>query len=181
MQNENANRPADTKIELVRMGEMLTVAVPAMGFRGPAGFMLWFSIVWTTLSLGGFIASIVVRVRFAANVPWMLHIMAGVFSAVGIASLVAAFYMARRRTALVVASGAVTIRQESIFGAREKQLEGLQTAQMGESSMKINNVPVPQLKLMFEGGRSEGLLTGLPVGELKWIATEIRRALGREE
>jgi hypothetical protein len=75
----------------------------------------------------------------------------------------------------VITPESVVVTQQSIFGTREKQWprKDLARAEVGPSSVSINDQPVPQLKLVFSTGKPFGLLTGRPEAELAWLAAEL--------
>ncbi len=88
--------------------------------------------------------------------------------------------LARRRATLTCASRALTVEQQGLFGKKVRQWRPGEIAAVraGPSGMAVNNQPLFELQLHPANGRKVGLLTGRPEPELRWLASELRQALG---
>jgi len=105
------------------------------------------------------------------------------FWLVGIALLLAAINMGRRKAVLAVVDGNLMVYQTSLFRAlrREWTKDQVTAIRAGPSSMSANDVPVLELQIHTNPGATVGLLAGHDVDELRWLATVLRRNLDPEK
>lgn len=168
-------QPADSKVVVERHASGVTLTVPAAGvWRGAKGLAV-FAVLWLVIT-----GSIAVAFNLqGGQFPWWARLMACAFPLVGIGVLARAVNMGRRRAVLAVVGDSLMVLQSSPFRTKrgEWRREQLAAIRVGPSGMKVNDRPVLQLQVQPKEGRKTGLLTGRDETELRWIATELRRAL----
>lgn len=172
---ERAEQPAGSRVIVEQAADALTLTIPAAGlWRGSRGLPL-FSILW----LGFFVAIIVVSIAAGGRLPLPVFLFTGLFVLIGVAMLLAAVNMGRRRAVIAVAAGHLIITQSNLFGmkTRDWPREQLAAIRAGHSGMEVNEVPVIELQVIPLDGRKSGLLAGRDTAELEWLATTLRRAL----
>ena len=81
---------------------------------------------------------------------------------------------------LAVTPDLLAFQQNSAFGMRKRQIPRQQITgvTVGPSGTTVNDRPLLELQIAVRGASSEGMLVGLPVAELDWIAATLRQALG---
>lgn len=178
--------PAGTKIAIERFPDGLTINIPPAGlWRGTQGLFV-FALIWN-----GFIGTITV-VMLAAflggdgkqqNIVWALPAFLSIFWLVGIGILLGSINMGRRRAAIALTGGTLMVIQTGLFGSKQRDWESgdVEAVRAGPSGMTVNDKPVLELQI-FDGGASKfGLLSGRSDEELRWLAAELRAALGVPE
>ncbi len=173
LQPESSN----ARLELNPVG--FTLVLPPTGvWRGSRG-MLLFSFVWC-----GFMAVFTCVFLFASgrtsgsDAPFFLF--TSLFWAIGIAMLLGAVNMGRRRGLLMADAGTLRMAQESLFGRKSWAWprDQLAAIRVDRSGMEVNNRPVVELQVHTRDGRKTGVLSGRDELELLWMATMLRQQLG---
>ena len=177
---EVEQQPAGSPIRLEPRSDGLTLTVPPMGvWKGSKGLfffaLLWcgFMVVFTTAVVLGF------RQGVKAG-PWPMLVFAMVFWAIGLGLLAGAVNMGRRRALLVVDAAGLRVAQAGLFSAKrwEWRREVIADLRAGPSGTSVNDRPVLELQVHPRAGKKVGLLAGREDEELRWMATQLRRALG---
>ena len=163
----------------------MTIEVPPAGLWGGSHGLFAFSVVWLaitvpiSLCVGGGIAFGQPKANGNEAMLWLVPVMMSLFPLVGIALLVAAINMGKRKAALAVTGGTLMVLQTGIFGSKQREwppgdVEAIRT---GPSGIKVNNKDVLELQI-FDGGAAKfGLLAGRSDAELEWMAAELRDVL----
>jgi hypothetical protein len=178
---EVPQRPATARATLEEHPEGVTLTVaPAGVWHGSRGLFV-FSLVWCgfmSALTAGLIVALVVQAGVIGNlcliIPFLLF-----FWLVGIATLLGAINMGRRRAVLAVVGETLMVLQTGIFGGIKKEwVKGqLASVHVGPSGMKVNDVPVLNLQIHARDASVVGLLTGHGDEELEWMAAILRKAL----
>ena len=122
----------------------------------------------------------------AANNPqanadggWALVAFSGLFWAVGIAMLLGAINMGRRKAALAVVAGELMAIQTGIFGSKKREwpCEEVKSIESGSSGMEVNKVPILELQITGTDDIKFGLLAGRAEEEIEWLAYTLRSAV----
>jgi len=176
---ENAAQPLESDVVHERQPDGVTLTVPPAGiWRGSKG-LFFFSIIWLGFMVI-FDGMLLVMTRGGLGFM-MLPFLAGslLFWAIGIAMLVGAINMGRRRAVLAVVGDRLLVLQTGLFGTQrhEWDREELADVRPGPSGMKVNHVAVLELHVVPRQGKPVGLLCGRDNLELAWLATVLRRAL----
>jgi uncharacterized membrane protein YhaH (DUF805 family) len=172
----DVSKPADTDVKIESRAGGLTVEVPPTGLRKVSKGMLTFGVVWclflTVFTIVGFNS----RTFFQDPLPDLLIV---VFWLVGIALIVSAVNMARRRATLQVESGSLSVTQTGLFGTKRREWRrgDIAAVRADASGMEVNNRPVIELQIHPVTGRKAGFFAGRDAHELRWVATELRKAL----
>lgn len=172
---ERAEQPAGSRVVVEQTDDALTLTIPSEGLRRGSRGLLLGGIAWLVICIGMMAVPVVAEGRMPLPVFFSL----GFFVLVGVAMLLGAVNMGRRRAVIAVAAGHLIITQSSLFGikTREWPREQLAAVRAGPSGMAINDVPVIELQVLPRDGRKFGLLSGRDTAELEWLATVLRRAL----
>jgi hypothetical protein len=172
---ETVQKPMASRIE-VKPSNGLTLEVPPAGLRGGSRGLFTFGVVWCL-----FMAIFTFGWSRAgkASVPWGVWGFIAVFWLIGLSMLTGALNMARRRATFVAENGVLKIQQNSFFGAKTWQWRQGEIAaiRVGESGMRVNDVPVLELQVHGVQGRKKGFFGGRDEAELRWVASQLRGAL----
>jgi hypothetical protein len=101
------------------------------------------------------------------------------FTAVGLALILASLNMARRQAALAVTDGVLMALQTGLFGSKEREWQPGEVldVRVGPSGMEINNKPVLELQIVDAHGRKFSMLAGHQETDLYWLAEELSHSL----
>jgi hypothetical protein len=174
---EVAVQPRTSQVRLEETADSVTLAIPPAGLRGSKG-MFSFGIVWC-----GFIAVFTGVFLFTGKkdlgiiAPVLLFL--SLFWTVGLAFLIAAINMARRRALFVATPNELRIAQENLFGKKAWSWAraDLASVVVGKSGVEVNSRPLLELQVYFQNGNKSGFLGGRDEAELQWVAGALRRKL----
>ena len=98
---------------------------------------------------------------------------------IGAGLLGGALNMGHRRATLEAGSGSLRIHESTLFGNRYREWRPGEIAAIraDNSGMAVNDVPIIELQIHPAVGKKVGLLAGRKDDELRWIASELRKAL----
>lgn len=173
-------KPADSKVVIQRQSAGIVLDIPPAGLRkgtkGLFGFaILWclFMVVWTSLVV------FTTREKTLKDFwPFLLFIC--VFWVIGVGLMAKAVSMGRRRATLTAGNSGLTVVQIGPFGDKRREFRRGEIAAVraDASGMAVNDVPIIELQIHPVTGKKVGLFAGRDAGELRWMATELRHALG---
>lgn len=173
------DQPPARRVRVEEVPGGLRLLVPPAGiWRGSRGLML-LAVVWCAI-LSALTAGLVVSgLREAGALAWYVWLFIAGFRAVGAALLLAAVNMGLGRALLTVAGDTLQIEVRGLFGKRRMQWHRgeLAAVRMDASGMKVNDEPVPELRIEPTAGKKVGLMAGRDEQELRWVATLLRRQL----
>lgn len=176
-------RPADSRIEIERFPDGLTIRVPPAGIRKGSSGLFFFSLLWNGFMTVFSVFCVLGLVQGKANDfdgnEWILGLFLGVFWFVGIAMLLGAINMGRRQAALAVTGGQLMVLQTGLFGKKQRDWPAGEVKEIraGPSGMEMNNVPILELQIVDQAGKKFGLLAGRDDAELHWLAWELTQAV----
>ena len=172
-------KPADSQVRIESRVNGLMLVIPPAGLRKDCKGLFAFAIVWCL-----FMAVFTGLMGFAngnktKGPPWFIWIFVGVFWLIGVSILAGAINMGRRRAMLLVENGELRVAQEDLFGAKRRtwRREEIAAIRADASGMAVNDVPIIELQIHPLNGRKAGFFAGRDEQELRWMATELRRAL----
>ena len=148
--------------------------VPPLGLiKGSMGLFL-FACAWCA-----FLIVFTFVVRTQGHDPG-LRIFLALFWLVGLGLMTGAVQLGRRRAILTAGPSGLTMIKSGPLGVKrlEYRRSEITGVGVGPSGMKVNERPVPELKIQLATGREPGLLAGHREDELRWMASELQRALG---
>jgi len=172
---EHLDQPAGSHIVLEATGDGVVLTIPPQGlWRGSKGLLLA-GLIWCAVMA---IFTVLVA-GTAEQAPWPVLLFLAGFWLIGIALLVGAVNLGRRRATLTVRADGLSMRQIGLFGAKQAEWSRDQIASVvaGPSGMEINGVPVLELQIQRKDGRKTGFLAGRSDAELQWLAAVLRYAL----
>jgi len=170
---EVTEQPAGSKVVREEQAGGITLTVPPAGiWRGSRGLFVM-SLCWCAFM--AFFSA--VTLGAGAPLPFLLFSL--LFWGVGIAMLLGAINMGRRRAVLAVVGNNLMVLQTGLFGSKRQHWDGedLDDICTGPSGLAMSNVPVLELQIHPKKGSKFGLLAGRDDNELAWLATELRRGL----
>jgi hypothetical protein len=174
-----AEKPANTQIIIEPSATGLRFMIPPLGLRGGTRGMLGVGLFWCFLmtAFSGFAAFATRGMKHKP--PTIIWLFLAVFWLIGIGLLVGAINLGRRRAIFTFEGGTLRVEQKGPFGIKRFEWHNgdLSTVQAGDSGMKINGVPLMELQFLSVAGRKKSLLRGRAEDELRWLATELRRAM----
>jgi len=170
-------KPADSQVRVEPRPDGVLLVVPPAGLRKGSKGLFGFGILWCLI-----VAVISIAIASAKNVrgnPFVGWALIGVFWLVGLSMLTGAINMARRQAMLLVENGQLKVAQIGIFGAKrwDWNRENIAAIRADTSGMEINNAPVIELQIRPVNGKKVGFFAGRDQEELRWMASELRRAL----
>jgi hypothetical protein len=175
------DQPAGSTAVLERTPEGVSISLSPMGFFKGSKGLGCFSILWL-----GFVSIFgSVSVGIAVNGGSILSALpflgvSTLFGAIGLGMFFAAVRSGRRRAIIDVVGEDLLITRQST-GAPKTQSwhrSEIDRVVVGKSGTEINDVPVMELQIWPAGGKKVGLFAERDDAELRWIAGEIREALG---
>jgi hypothetical protein len=175
-------QPAGSQIVVERFADGLTLQVPPAGLWRGTGGLFVFAILWN--SIIGIITAVMLGAFFGDAMGdksiWILPLFLSVFWLAGIGILLGSLNMGRRRAAIAVTGGTLMVIQTGIFGSKQRDWPpgDVEAVRAGPSGMTVNDEPVLELQIFDGGAHKFGLLSGRSDAELRWLAAELRQALG---
>jgi hypothetical protein len=173
---ETVDKPAASRIEAKPGSNGLTLEIPPAGLRRGSKGLFTMGVIWCL-----FMAVFTFGWSRAgkASVPLGVWGFIAVFWLIGLTMLTSALNMARRRATFAAENGGLKIEQNGLFGAKAWQWRPGEIAaiRVGESGMRVNNVPVLELQVHPVQGRKKGFFGGRDEAELRWLASQLRRTL----
>ncbi|HKS37924.1 MAG TPA: hypothetical protein VJW76_12080 [Verrucomicrobiae bacterium] len=173
------HKPADSRVKVEPRSNGFVLLVPPAGLRKGSKGLFGFSIIWCLFMsvFTGFLVFASGQKSGGTSIGAWAFI--GLFWLVGLGMLAGAINMGRRRAMLLVENGRLSLAQIGIFGAKkwDWNRDGLSAIRADASGMAVNDVPVIELQIHPVGGKKAGFFAGRDEQELRWLATELRRAL----
>jgi hypothetical protein len=177
-------QPKDSLVTLERTADGLTLRVPPLGFFRGSGGIGVFAVMWTASLV--VIACVFGGITLSggsgnlwSGVP-IFGVVMGVFCAVGVFLLVQARRLGSTGVIFDVTADALLVSRASTAGVEQRQWgrEEVSGVAVAPTGTRVNNRPVLQIKVTPRTGRPYGVLAGRQEDELRWIAAELRAALG---
>jgi hypothetical protein len=173
----DVSKPVDTEVKIESHAGGLRIEIPPAGLRKGSKSLFSFGILWCSfMTLFTFMA-----IRSPAKTHEVTpYIFIGIFWFVGLAMIGGAVNMARRRATLLIESGGLRLTQTGLVGTKQREWRrgDIAAVRADASGMEVNNRPVIELQIHPVTGRKAGFFAGRNTDELRWIATELRKALG---
>ena len=166
--------PAGTKILFTHGGDACAFSVPASGmFRGVALFTLIFSLFFVGFPTAMAVA--VISEQTSIGIVFFL----GIFIFIGLAILAYSIKTGTQRVLIAVTPDALAYQQTSLYGTKKRKFSKseITAIDVGPSGTTVNNKPIPELKVSVRGKGNIGLLQGVKIEELHWIAATLRVTL----
>jgi hypothetical protein len=168
--------PPNSKIICLTDADTLTFVLPRTGFRGAAGFFLFFSIFWNAVSWAVFSVFLVdfIRQPNAGEVLGLLFML--VFVAIGVATFLGAIQLAYRKAVILATRDALVVTQKGPVRNREFQWAPGQISSIRRehSGTKINDRPLSELRIYSQDAGHKGFFDGRDEAELNWLAASLR-------
>ena len=174
-----AERPLGSQVEIQRRISGISIIIPPAGLRKGSKGLFAFAIIWC-LFMVVFTCGVVFGTKegSASNLwPFVAFIVA--FWCIGLGLLAGAINMGRRRATLSVDGSTLRVTQVNLFGTKnwEWRRGEISAIRADASGMAVNDVPIIELQIHPVSGKKAGFFAGLDEQELRWLATELRRAL----
>jgi len=169
-------RPAGTKIVINYPDEgRMAVYLPPHGFKGPAAFLLMFSIFWLAISLTIAGAFLFGALSEKSTEVFLACLFAALFPMVGFVMLYFAVRFAREKKFLLIDPERIVLRRQFLGRTRDKERPRAPEERADlVVSYEQNDVPVYKIKLQ-QAQLSFG--SELDREEKEWLAWEINRFL----
>ncbi|MGP8199939.1 MAG: hypothetical protein ACLQU4_10595 [Limisphaerales bacterium] len=174
------DKPADSKVVVHRNVASLVLEVPPAGLRKGSMGLFPFACFWC-LFMAVFTAAVVFGKQAnsakGALPPWPFL---AVFWSVGLGMMAAAVNLGRRRATFTAGKSGLTVTQSGPFGVKRREFRRGDVAAIctGAGSFTVNHARVPELQIHLVTGKKVGLFAGRDAGELRWLAAELRNAMG---
>jgi hypothetical protein len=165
-------QPLDSRVELQRHADGLTLLVPPAGIGRSQPAILLVALIWCSAVALAAIAAIA-----GGAGPGLLITLP--HWAIGIGLLLAAIYLGRRRAVLAVVGDRLLVYQSGPFGGKRGEWAREQIGALcaGPSGTRENQRPILELQIHPIGGKKFGLLAGREAEELRWLAHVLGQSL----
>ncbi len=176
---EVVQKPADSQVRVEPRPNGVLLVVPPAGLRKGSKGLFGFGIVWC-LFVSVFTGILVFASwKKAGSSSVGVCASIDVFWLIGLSMLAGATNMARRRAMLLVENSQLKAAQIGIFGAKkwDWNRDDIAAIRANASGITVNNVPVIELQIHPVNGKKVGFFAGRDEQELRWMASELRRAL----
>jgi hypothetical protein len=174
-------KPVGSKVVLQRHVGSIVLEVPAAGLRKGSMGIFPFACLWglfmTVFTFGTVFGK---KVHVRDKDFWMAFLFLAGFWAIGLIMMAAALNMGRRRATLTAGSSGLTVVQSGPFGVKRREFRPgeIVAIRADASNVEVNHSRVIELQIHPMAGKKVGLLVGRDAGELRWMAAELRNALG---
>lgn len=153
-------KPPGSRCTVERGKGELRITIPPAGLRKGSKGLFSFAIIWLLVTgvicgvalvasgTSGWLATPIIPLAFTL-----------LFVGIGLAMLLGAINMGRRRAIIDVIGDTLVISRQSIFGIRQREWrrDELQAIRVGPSGMKVDDVPILDLQIVEKSGEEFGL------------------------
>jgi hypothetical protein len=171
-------QPPGSQVEIQRRASGIAIVIPPAGLRKGSKGLFSFAIFWC-LFMVVFTSVVVASTLKKSGTPWFAWLFIMAFWGIGLGLLAAAINMGRRRATLSTESGVLRVTQTGPFGTKDREWRRgeVSAIRADASGMEVNDVPIIELQIHPVVGKKAGYFAGRDEQELRWLATELRRAL----
>ncbi len=172
-------QPSGSNVQLEERGTGFRLVVPPAGiWKGSKG-LLFFSLLWCAFMAVFTGLSVFGGHKESGSVPTAFWIFIPAFWLIGLAMLAGAVHLGRRRADLTADSAGLRIETQGLFGTKQREWrrDEIAAVRADKSGMEVNDRPVIELQIHPAAGKKVGFLAGRNEEELRWIASQLRRAL----
>jgi hypothetical protein len=175
-----AEKPADSKVAIQRNAASIVLEVPPAGLRKGSMGLFPFACIWCLFMVLFTSASLFGKQGVQAKDFWTAALFLLGFWAIGLGMMAAAIHLGRRRATLTAGNSGLTVVQTGLFGTKRREFRHGEIAAVraDASNVEVNHRRVLELQIHPVTGKKVGLLVGRDAEELRWMATELRKALG---
>jgi hypothetical protein len=169
-------RPPRSRVNIENSGAGLKITVPAAGLIKGSKGLFFFAQVWCA-----FIGAITGLMIFSKSGPAdaIAFLLVIPFWLIGLGLLAGAINMGRRHATITVSNSELNVMQSGPFGTKIRAWRRSEVATVcaDKSGMEVNGRPVLNLQIRLVQGTKAGFFAGRDEEELRWLATELRKAL----
>ncbi len=175
--------PAGTKIRRESLGsETVIWNIPAVG---KFGFFMFFSVFWLLITgtvSGGFLFAFLTGGKIEGNMPeWVMIPFFGIFWAVGLGMLYAAFRQKYMKQSVTFGSDQITLRKELFGKTSEKSLLRSSISSVSQKEFYQQNYkPIYGIEIRGSDGKIR-FGSALTTEEKIWLVTDFNRVLSGNE
>lgn len=171
-------QPPGSQVEIQRRASGIAIVIPPAGLRKGSKGLLAFAVFWC-LFMVVFTSIVVASTLKKSDTPWFVWLFIMAFWGIGLGLLAAAINMGRRRATLSAEGDLLRVTQTGPFGTkvREWRRGEIAAIRADASGMEVNDAPIIELQIHPVVGKKAGYFAGRDEQELRWLATELRRAL----
>ncbi len=175
----NAPKPTYTDVRLELHKNGLTFTIPSVGIRKGSKGILAFSLSWNLFM------ALFTGLWFAGHRStqgWNSYIVLMCLTTLwglGIATLIAAINIGKRRAIIDVVGETLLISHQSIFKIKQQEVhrDNIESIRLEYCGKESDDVPILNLQINCKQGKMITMLNQLSNNELAWIASELRKAL----
>lgn len=176
-----AARPAGTGVTIERAEGVTTIRVPP-GAKKTARALITMGALWEAITLvvvGTLGYQLITNPSSVQGSPWAGGAFLLLFLVVGVWIIIYGVSLSRRRVVFDIVGDTLLATRQGLRGVRswEWRAGDLERVVAGPSGARVNNRPVPALRIEPRDGRTRMLLQARDEEELRWIAHEISAAL----
>lgn len=187
-QPQRVTQPPQSRAIVEREVNHLTISLPPAGIIKGSRGLFFFALLWCGFMTVFSGMTVIAPMRSGTGNLLTSGVMAFalfslLFWAIGIAMLIGAINMGRRRAILDVLEGTLLINIKSIFGIKQHQwdVNEIDRIVVGPSGMTMNENSIMELQVHPIATGKVGLFSGRDEAELKWLAWSLHHALMLDE
>jgi hypothetical protein len=175
-----AEKPADSKVMIQRQSAGIVLEVPPAGLRKGSMGLFPFARLWCLFMVLFTFAMLFGKQGNPAKGSLPVWPFLAGFWAVGLGMMAVAVNLGRRRATLTAGNSGLTVVQTGPFGVKRREFRRGEIAAIraDAGTVEVNHSRVLELQIHPVTGKKVGLFVGRDAGELRWMATELRNALG---
>ena len=174
----NAPKPTYTDVRLELHESGLTFTIPPVGIRKGSKGILTFSLSWNlfiALFTGLWLYD------YKNTQGWNVYVIISfaLLWGLGIATLIVAINIGKRRAIIDVIGETLLITHQSIFKIKQQEVhrDNIESIRLEYCGKESDDVPILNLQINCTQGKMITMLNQLSNNELAWIASELRKAL----
>ena len=176
------DQPPGSDVQVEWFPDGITMRVPPAGiWKGGAGYLLRFGIMWCVATAGFSVLFLVAEIAQGEGVSGVLGLLTfmGFFWLAGAGLLLAGWNMGTREAAVTVVADSLMVIQTGLRRAKRREWprSEITTVRVGWSDMEANDRVVVELQIHGTKGKLFGMLAGRDERELIWMAMLLREAL----
>jgi hypothetical protein len=175
-----AEKPADSKVAVQRNTASIVLEVPPAGLSKGSMGLFPFACLWCLFMAAFTYAVLFGKQAHPANGSLPVWPFLVVFWAMGLGMMATAVNLGRRRATLTAGHSGLAVVRSGLFGVKRREFRrgDITGIRAGPSNVMVNHARVPELQIHLVAGKKVGLFAGRDAAELRWMAVELRNALG---
>lgn len=171
-------KPADSPVLVERGSATITLTIPPRGLNKGSNGLIYFAVLWC-LFMAVFTFAFVFGTQKPQTKDIAPFIMVPLFWLIGLTMLAVSINLGRRRFSITAGPTELILIKDSPFGTKRSEFRrsDITTVCSGLSKVEVNHRRLTQLQVHLTNGKNMGFMAGRDPDELRWMGTELRKAM----